>query len=147
MAKKVYLAGPFFNEDQIDRVSRVEQALGKNDTVAAVFSPRQHNRDEFEMYSDEWRVATFNDDVDALNDAEVVVAIVDYVGEEVDPGTAWEFGYAIAKRKPVVVLKETPGPLNLMLAMPLTACLASSQDLVDYDFDLLPVQAYVGDTF
>ena len=79
MAKKIYLASPFFDEEQIDRVSRAESALAKNETASSVFSPREHQHEEFEMFSHEWRIATYNGDVDAINDADIMVAVIDYV--------------------------------------------------------------------
>ena len=40
MAKKIYLASPFFDEEQIDRVSRAESAFATNAAASSVFSPR-----------------------------------------------------------------------------------------------------------
>lgn len=36
---QIYLAGPFFSEEQIDRVSRIEKALEENKTVTSFYSP------------------------------------------------------------------------------------------------------------
>ena len=36
----IYIASPFFSDDQVDRVQRVEQALTANKTVDKFFSPR-----------------------------------------------------------------------------------------------------------
>ena len=42
---QIYLAGPFFSEEQIDRVSRIEKALEENKTVTSFLlstsSPRK----------------------------------------------------------------------------------------------------------
>ena len=38
--KRVYLAGPFFDDEQIDRIERLEKALTENQTVSDFFSPR-----------------------------------------------------------------------------------------------------------
>ncbi|MFT9469356.1 nucleoside 2-deoxyribosyltransferase [Leuconostoc pseudomesenteroides] len=147
MAKKIYLASPFFDEEQIDRVSRAESALAKNETASSVFSPREHQHEEFEMFSHEWRIATYNGDVDAINDADIMVAVIDYVGQEVDPGTAWEFGYAVANNIPVIVVKEKEGAVNLMMGIPLTAYLTSVDDLVTYDFDAVTEIPFTGEIF
>ncbi|GMA68825.1 nucleoside deoxyribosyltransferase [Leuconostoc litchii] len=147
MTKKVYLASPFFDEEQIDRVERVEKALEANKTLGAVFSPRKHQHEEFEMFGPEWRVATYNGDVEAINEADVMVAVIDYVGQEVDPGTAWEFGYAAAKNIPVIVVKEKTGPVNLMMGMPLTAYITEISDLETYDFDNTPRIEFSGEIF
>ena len=37
---RIYLAGPFFSDEQIDRIARAEQALTQNQTVDSFFSPR-----------------------------------------------------------------------------------------------------------
>lgn len=42
MSKNVYLASPFFDKEQIERVERVEKALAANQTLSSVFSPREH---------------------------------------------------------------------------------------------------------
>lgn len=147
MAKKIYLASPFFDEEQIDRVSRAESALAKNETASSVFSPREHQHEEFEMFSHEWRIATYNGDVDAINDADIMVAVIDYVGQEVDPGTAWEFGYAVANNIPVIVVKEKEGAVNLMMGIPLTAYLTSVDDLATYDFDAVTEIPFSGEIF
>lgn len=147
MAKKIYLASPFFDEEQIDRVSRAESALAKNKTASSVFSPREHQHEEFEMFSNEWRIATYNGDVDAINDADIMVAVIDYVGQEVDPGTAWEFGYAVANNIPVIVVKEKEGSVNLMMGIPLTAYLTSVDDLATYDFDAVTEIPFTGEIF
>lgn len=147
MAKKIYLASPFFDEEQIDRVSRAESALAKNETASSVFSPREHQHEEFEMFSHEWRIATYDGDVDAINDADIMVAVIDYVGQEVDPGTAWEFGYAVANNIPVIVVKEKEGSVNLMMGIPLTAYLTSVDDLATYDFDAVTEIPFTGEIF
>lgn len=147
MAKKIYLASPFFDEEQINRVSRAESALAKNETASSVFSPREHQHEEFEMFSHEWRIATYNGDVDAINDADIMVAVIDYVGQEVDPGTAWEFGYAVANNIPVIVVKEKEGAVNLMMGIPLTAYLTSVDDLATYDFDAVTEIPFTGEIF
>ncbi|MBK0039929.1 MULTISPECIES: nucleoside 2-deoxyribosyltransferase [Leuconostoc] len=147
MAKKIYLASPFFDEEQIDRVSRAESALAKNETASSVFSPREHQHEEFEMFSHEWRIATYDGDVDAINDADIMVAVIDYVGQEVDPGTAWEFGYAVANNIPVIVVKEKEGAVNLMMGIPLTAYLTSVDDLATYDFDAVTEIPFTGEIF
>ena len=40
---QVYLAGPFFSEEQLQRLSRVEQILSQNKTVESYFSPMRED--------------------------------------------------------------------------------------------------------
>ncbi|WP_252893490.1 hypothetical protein [Lentilactobacillus senioris] len=39
--KNIYLAAPFFSDEQNERVTRVEEDLAANPTVGEVFSPPQ----------------------------------------------------------------------------------------------------------
>lgn len=105
---KVYLAGPFFNEEQIERIEFIEEAV--KDFNA--FSPRKaslitKNSTEQDM------VDTFKGNVDNIDMADFVLAIYD--GK--DTGTMFECGYAYAKNIPVMYFSETRNTPNLMLAM------------------------------
>ena len=96
--KHIYLAGPFFDDEQIDRLERLEAALEANPTVAGFFSPFRHQYDAYEFGSKEWGDVVFESDRSQLHDADVVVAMADFYGDDdVDPGTAWEIGYAGAQ--------------------------------------------------
>lgn len=147
MSVNIYLAGPFFDDEQIDRVSRAEQALEKNPTVASVFSPRKHQHPELEQFSKEWQKVTFAGDVAAIEEADLLVTLIDYEGEQVDPGTAWEFGYAVKANKPVIVVKEKAGSVNLMLSEPLHAYFTDVAELETYDFDALAKTEFTGEVF
>jgi nucleoside 2-deoxyribosyltransferase len=142
----IYLASPFFNEEQLDRVQRVEEALAKNPTVAEVFSPRLHQFEEFEFGSKQWREATFNNDVKHILWADVIVAVHDFDDKYTDSGTAWEMGFARAYVKPVVMLQEKQGvPVNLMLAESIHAYFTSVAEIEAYDFIELVKKEYTGE--
>lgn len=147
MPKKIYLASPFFSDEQTDRVQRVEAALAANPTVGDVFSPRLHQHEEYELFSQPWREVTYAGDVAAIDEADVMVNVMDYEGDHVDPGTAWEFGYAVKAGVPVIAVKEKPGAVNLMMGMPLTAFITNIDDLATYDFETTPAIPYSGDIF
>ncbi|WP_289889954.1 hypothetical protein [Virgibacillus pantothenticus] len=51
---RVYLASPFFNDEQVERVKRVEQALEANPFVEAYFSPRKEQLDSLPFGSSQW---------------------------------------------------------------------------------------------
>ncbi|MCO0831548.1 nucleoside 2-deoxyribosyltransferase [Fructobacillus sp. W13] len=144
MAKKVYLAGPFFSEKQVDEVARLEKVLADHPQVGDVFSPRQHQHEEFEMFSPEWQVAAYNSDVQAIDDCDVMIALSDFDGADADSGTAWEVGYAYAKDIPVIIIKEDDVTLNLMLAKSLTAYLHKVEAVLDYDLDKMEEIPYDG---
>ncbi|MCW0952735.1 nucleoside 2-deoxyribosyltransferase [Weissella ceti] len=145
---KIYLAGPFFDEDQIDRISRMEEALTANPKVASFFSPRKAEFKDLVMGTPEWAAAVFDIDRTNIDAADVVTAVIDYEGTHVDPGTAWEIGYANAIGKPVILVKEKPaGSVNLMMGVPAHAVLTDVAEIETYDFDAMPVSSWQGDMF
>ena len=110
--KKIYLASPFFNETEIETMSKVLEILrGKG---LDVFAPYENQNKHLEFGTKEWREATFNGDVAGIDRADVVVAIV--AGNYCDSGTAWEIGNAVAKGKPVVIHNPTKETINLIIS-------------------------------
>lgn len=144
MAKRVYLAGPFFSKTQVAQVERLEKVLAEHPQIGDVFSPRKHQHEEYEMFSPEWQKVTYASDVQAIDDCDLVVSLSDFDGADADSGTAWELGYAYAKKIPVIVIKEDDVTLNLMIAQALTAYLHSVEDVADYDFEKLEKIPYDG---
>ena len=143
---KIYIASPFFNEREIDNLSRVERLL--EDRGFQVFSPRQHEvRTEDSINQRLWSKETFLNDRRFIDWAEVVVML--YYGSYSDSGTAWECGYAYGTRTPVVVVHlENDNGSNLMVHEGCHTNLSSIAELEDFDFDLLlPVKPYEGKMF
>ncbi|CAJ1227513.1 nucleoside 2-deoxyribosyltransferase [Levilactobacillus zymae] len=141
----IYLAGPFFDDEQLERIGRAEQALAQNPQVGHVFSPRAHEVRDFEMGTPAWCAKTFKMDTDQIDAADVVVALADYVDDQVDSGTAFEIGYAYHSHTPVILVHEKDNIVNLMLAESLQAYLTHTDDLVTYDFAQLPANRYEGE--
>ena len=138
--KKVYLASPFFNDKEIERMDKVRDILrGKG---LDVFVPNEHQNPEFEFGSLEWREATFKSDVNGIDTADVVVAVISQ-GNYDDSGTAWEIGYAWAKGIPVVVVNVTGETINLMIADSLHALISSYEELETYNFSHMPKRPYL----
>ncbi|MCM3639654.1 nucleoside 2-deoxyribosyltransferase [Priestia aryabhattai] len=151
---KIYLASPFFSDEQVERVKRVEQALKDNPTVQDFFSPRLNQLDQYEFGSKEWSEAVFKNDVDHIDWCNAVVAVHDFTGEtelhgqihqHVDSGTAWELGYAYATGKPIILIHEKGGIVNLMLAEGLHGYLTKAEDVAEYDFSTLPLIEFKGE--
>ncbi len=142
---KVYLAGPFFDDEQISRIERVEQALAANPRISSFFSPRKSEIPGLTMGTPEWATQTFQMDVSQIDQADVVVGMVDFVDDQVDSGTAFEIGYAFHSKKPVVILHEKKTTLNLMIAEGLHAYVQEAEALAAYDFATLPESHYHGD--
>ena len=113
MSKKlIYLASPFFNEEQIDRIERVEKILSEQEDYKT-FSPRK----EIVLHpdsSEEDRDHAFNKNIENLSNCDLVVCITD--GKDI--GTIWEAGYAFGNGKKILYFCETlnGNPFNVMLA-------------------------------
>ena len=106
---RIYLAGPFFSDEQIDRIARAEQALTQNQTVDSFFSPRLSDENSTPLLKEgtpEWAQMIFKKDVEEIDDADLVVAVADFVHANVDSGTAFEVGYAYHSNKPIVIVQE-----------------------------------------
>lgn len=132
--KKIYLASPFFDDNEISRMDNVKTILRAKGLD--VFVPNEHQNPEFEFGSREWRAATFKSDVAGIDNADIVVAVI-CKGNYDDSGTAWEIGYAYATNKPVIVVNVTGETINLMIADSLHALITSYEELEQYDFDKL----------
>ena len=142
---RVYLAGPFFSKEQINRLDEVEKLLNENKTIGDVFRPGDSEYTDAKMGTFEWQTAVFKHDINNINTSDIVIAMLDYKMEdkefEPDSGTVWECGYAFANNIPVIGIRyEENQPLNLMLAGSLTAFFKgekSVQLIKDYDFNTL----------
>lgn len=145
---RVYLAAPFFDDSQVLRVKRVEEALQNNPTIAEVFSPMHNQLDELEFGSYEWRQAVFKNDIKHVDWADIVVAVHDYFEDKTDSGTAWEMGYAFGKGKPVFMLQEKQGvPVNLMLSESIVAYFTDAKEIETYDFKNPKQIGFYGEVF
>lgn len=159
LQSRIYLAGPFFSDGQNERLATVKAVLDQNPTVGYVFEPAKHQQDaivaEFgngslveAMKTPQWQNATYHADIQAINQADAVVAMLDFDVEGGNPrpdeGTMFEIGYAIANHKPVIIVQFTQDdePLNLMLAQAYTAFFWGQADIANnlsqYDFINLP---------
>ena len=138
--KKVYLASPFFDDAELERVDRVKEILDSKGLE--VFSPKEHQNEHLEFGSIEWRKATFENDVKHIDWCDVVVAII-CKGNYDDSGTAWELGYAYATNKPVVLVNITGETINLMIADSIHALITSYDELKEYDFEKMEKKPYL----
>lgn len=141
---RVFIASPFFSEEQIDRVQRLESALMQNPYVSEIFSARFHQFEHLEFGSKEWRRKVFRNDLRNLRRADVLVGIRDFEGKFVDSGTAFEIGYAYSMRKPILLINERNATMNLMMANSLHAYFTKVEDLARYDFHRMPKAPYEG---
>jgi len=106
----VYLAAPFFNEEQRVVCTEVENLCGSQGRP--ILSPRNICLLPQPCTPAQQR-ATFATNLQCIKAAGVVLARID----DFDPGTIWEVGYAYAMGKAVVAFTTVPDRgLNVMLA-------------------------------
>ena len=135
--RRVYLAGPFFNPQQIKLVRTFEVVLtGKG---LKVYSPRKH-QSKAPYGSMKWRRQTFASNVRAIDSADIVFAVYN----DEDSGTMWEIGRAWSMRKPVLVFNSKEKRVNLMIAQSLYAYLDSVEKVKKYNFSKCPRIPYRG---
>lgn len=138
---KCYLASGFFNDFQNKHVKSAEDFLRQSKGFE-VFSPREHQNDELEFGSKEWRSATFNNDVDHIVWSDFVFAILD---DDMDEGVLWELGYAFAIGRPIVILDLSNKVMNLMISDSLTAYFDGWEEALDYDYGTMKHKSYDGE--
>lgn len=141
----IYLAGPFFSDEQIERIAQVETALTANPTVDSFYSPRHHQHSNYEMFSSGWAQEVYERDMKELASAEQVVAILDFEHQTIDPGTAYELGVATIMDKPIIIFQEETVPTNLMITQSLHSYVKTFEAIQAYDFKMLPKSAYKGE--
>lgn len=143
--KHVYLAGPFFSNEQVARLKQVECSLAENPQPLAVYSPRLYQEGSSEPNTPEWAREICEKDVLELTRADVVVAVLDYHEGITDPGTDFEIGAAHVLNKPVIAFQEKAAAVNLMLTESVQAYLTDLTARTAYDFEKMAHRAFVGD--
>jgi nucleoside 2-deoxyribosyltransferase len=140
--RRVYLAGPFFSEDEVRNIEYAESVLEAEGVD--YFSP-MHNGVDAQQGTPEWTEKIFLMDVEEIRRADAVVAL--YYGSSGDTGTAWECGYAAAIGRPVVVVHvNRDGDSNLMMHCGCTTNIYLDE-LADFDLEAMPVFQYDGKMF
>ena len=136
---KIYLASPFFNDEENSYVFIAETIL--RDRGFDVFSPRENEvRDTDKVGTIGWAYDTFYNDVYAIDNCDCVVML--YHGNYSDSGTAWECGYAYAMDKPVICV-QIGDVSNLMVHCSAIANI-TLEELKTYDFEKMPWIDYEG---
>ena len=136
---KVYLASPFFSETE--RTDYFEALAILRGRGLCVYAPLLHQRGRCGLLRREWAEATFQDDLAALQSADIVVML--FYGLYSDSGTAWECGYAYALGKKIVAVYLHGGKSNCMINCSCHANVQGLDGLKNYDFcTLLPVNYY-----
>jgi nucleoside 2-deoxyribosyltransferase len=113
MGKYVYVAGPLFSQAERDFDERIAAIC--EELSFETFLPHRDAGLQVEGNGEE----IFGADLRALERADVIVANLD--GADVDAGTAWEIGYAVARGKSIIGIRtdrrvlEPWSAVNLMI--------------------------------
>ena len=106
MKKKVYIAGPLFNQHERQYLEDMENHLESNGFEC--FLPHRDLKgvDESELKTTEMSQETkdkiFSIDLNALKNADITVALI--TGWDIDSGTSAEIGYTYARNKPIIAV-------------------------------------------
>lgn len=153
MNKKIYLAGPFFNLEQVSLMEYIEECL--DDEGVTYFAPRKESPVVGELTA-ERASEILKANLKGIAEADVVLAVLDWkttknnkvYSETTEPtkeghlriykqllnipdsGTVWEAGYAKALKKPVYVFYEDrPEKINLMISQTASGIIIGSGQL------------------
>lgn len=132
---KCYAAGPFFNPLQLASMQEIEGVLEVFDGLD-IFKPRDGAASARKLNvmigagkdpSADVRRAVFADNINNIDSADFVVALVD----DRDVGTIFEMGYACRAGVPVISYTAKGYGMNLMLAESVLAHCKGAQQLHD----------------
>lgn len=121
---KIYIASPFFNEKEIQKVKEVKNILNEAGFYN-LYIPMEH---EPRHLNNNWEKKAYNQDIEAIEDCDALCAI--YYGNVSDSGTAFEIGYAKALGKPIAIINMT-NESNLMITQSATSNFDSKFDHLD----------------
>ena len=109
---KVYLASPFFNDEENKYYEEMIKIL--RDEGHKVFVPKEHEiPNAWDLPNAVWGESVFAVDILGIQKCDVVVVLNH--GMYSDSGTAWECGYAYALGKDVVNVLCGEGNYSLMM--------------------------------
>lgn len=122
---KVYLAGPFFNAEQLGAIERIESLL--TDAGVEFYSPRKHLilKPQAPMKD---RKKVFDENMTAISECNLILACTEWP----DSGTVWEMGLAYGLHIPVVGFTQKADKINVMLAQGCSGFLTSEASLIKF---------------
>ena len=132
--KTIYLAAPLFSDAEREFNLKLRDQITKRGF--SVFLPQEDSNDTTNMRHEEKQSHIFQNNLEAIDNSDIIVAILDG-GSDVDSGTAWELGYAFARKKTVLALKTdfrtlgSEGIVNLMIEVSVDALAIEVSELMD----------------
>jgi nucleoside 2-deoxyribosyltransferase len=110
---KIYLASPFFNEEQMKVVERLETII--QNKGLDLISPRQSGLILANMTQEDrvkFAAIIFSTNCEDIEKSDAIVAVID----DRDTGTIWEMGYGHARFKPIYSFTNRDYGVNVMLS-------------------------------
>ena len=95
---KVYIAGPLFKEDSRKILEKIDKLC--KELKIETYLPHR----DMGVYEKGDTILFFKKDRDMIDWCDFMIAYLDWKG--ISSGTAWEIGYAHAKKVPVIALVE-----------------------------------------
>ena len=95
---KVYIAGPLFKEDSKKVLEKIDKLC--KELKIETYLPHR----DIGIYEKGDTIPFFKKDRDMIDWCDFMIAYLDWKG--ISSGTAWEIGYAHAKKVPVIALVE-----------------------------------------
>lgn len=113
---RIYIASPFFNEDQLKHVRAIENNIDGHSVN--FFSPRSAGKlsamtPEQEKIN---RKVIYDDNVAEMDNCTHMIANISKYGPSRDSGTLFEVGYFAAQRKPIILFCDNIENVSVMLA-------------------------------
>lgn len=142
---QIYIASPFFSDEQVDRVQRVEAALAANPTVVDFYSPRLNQETANDQFTKPWAKEIYERDMTQIAAASLIVTVLDFEAANVDSGTAYELGVATMSHKPIIAVQEKTERVNLMISESVHWYTQDVKTLETYDFNDLPANEFNGE--
>jgi len=123
----IYLASPFFNEEQLNFVKQIENKLIENNLV--FFSPRRCGI--LKNMSAEERAARMADifavNINQIENSDCIVAVID----DRDPGTIFEIGFAFGLNISIFTITAKNYGINVMLKYATNDHFSNIDDLIE----------------
>ena len=104
-----YIAGPLFNEGQIEAIREIEDMLDQRGEP--YFTPREYGVIADEPMTPQRMKRIYQMNVDMVALSHCLIAILD----DRDSGTIFEIGYAAARQIPIITFSNQGHGINVML--------------------------------
>lgn len=154
-AKTVYLASPWFDDQQARLLLNSYYALLQNPTIGHIHVPllNQYKGQVLSLGNStlspdekyEWAVNTYSADINAIRNSDLTIALE--TPTNVDTGTSFEMGATIGMNKPLIALFNediNKVAVNLMESFGVTYYTTEVDELVTIDVRSIPTKRFDG---